>query len=414
MAESPEFAVVLLGSDDNVYGIARSFHERYGTVATVYAREQFAPTRYSKIVAVHLVADFDQDAVFTKTLMQLTCSKPTLLLPCGDAYASLVATHKQELATKFLCPTIDATLLAELADKERFYQLCADHGIAYPATRIVTPAMAASGVAISSPYAFPVMLKPADSLAWHRLSFEGVKKAYLIHSQVELNATVQKAYANGYRGNLILQDFIPGDDSQTRVLNAYVTGDHRVKMMCLGHPLLEDPTPNVIGSYVAILPAHDQTLYDQFAGFLEAIGYVGFANIDLKYDVRDSQFKILDLNLRPGRSAYYVTLNGYNLAQWPVAELIDHTLASEPPVFADPPAASRKLWLGVPKKVFATYASGNPAKADALRLIAAGQVGTTVFYDGDMSFRRWVLMTYMFHNYYGRFRQYFAENKGGA
>ncbi|WP_225049104.1 carboxylate--amine ligase [Lacticaseibacillus kribbianus] len=414
MAEGSAFAVVLLGSDDNVYGVARSFHERYGVVSQVYAREQFAPTRYSKIVDVHLVPDLYQDEVFTATMAAIACPVPTILLPCGDAYASLVATHRDQLREQFLCPSIDAALLAQLADKERFYALCEAHGIAFPATKIITKAMAASGVAVSSPYDFPVMLKPADSLTWHTLSFEGLKKAYLIHSQVELNATIQKAYANGYVGNLILQDFIPGDDSQTRVLNAYVDGEHRVKMMCLGHPLLEDPTPNVIGSYVAILPAHDDALYAQFAAFLEAIGYEGFANIDLKYDVRDRQFKILDLNLRPGRSAYYVTLNGYNLAQWPVAEFITRDLAGQAPVFANPEAAARKVWLGAPKKVLATYATDNPAKGEALRLIAAGQVGSTVFYDADMTARRWLLMTYMFHNYYGRFRQYFAENKGGA
>ncbi len=32
---------------------------------------------------------------------------------------------------------------------------------------------------------------------------------------------------------MIVQDFIPGDDSNMRVLNAYVDENHEVRVMCL-------------------------------------------------------------------------------------------------------------------------------------------------------------------------------------
>ncbi len=47
---------------------------------------------------------------------------------------------------------------------------------------------------------------------------------------------------------MIVQDFIPGDDSNMRVLNAYVDENHEVRVMGLGHPLLEDPTPGAVGT----------------------------------------------------------------------------------------------------------------------------------------------------------------------
>ena len=47
MKDTPSFTPILLGSDMNVYGMARSFHEMIGGAIDVYAREQLAPTRFS-------------------------------------------------------------------------------------------------------------------------------------------------------------------------------------------------------------------------------------------------------------------------------------------------------------------------------------------------------------------------------
>ena len=47
-----EFTPILLGSDINVYGMARSFNEAYGIRVKALADVQLAATRYSKIVDV--------------------------------------------------------------------------------------------------------------------------------------------------------------------------------------------------------------------------------------------------------------------------------------------------------------------------------------------------------------------------
>ncbi|MHA3066867.1 carboxylate--amine ligase [Lacticaseibacillus saniviri] len=417
MTEVPNFTPILLGSDMNVYGMARSFHELTGAVIDVYAREQLAPTRFSKIVNVHLVQDFDADPNFIEEMRKLAETykdhkEKILLIACGDGYAELVSKHKDELSKTFVCPYVDYDLLKRLNNKESFYQVCDEYDLPYPGTKIITKAMYQSGVAIASPYDFPVALKPANSVEWLDIHFEGRKKAFTIHSQVELNTVIGKIYDNGYQSDLILQDFIPGDDSNMRVLNAYVDQNHKVKMMCLGHPLLEDPTPAAIGNYVAILPEYNQDLYDKMQKFLEEIKFTGFANFDMKYDERDKTFKLFEINIRQGRSSFFVTLNGYNLASWPMRDYVVGDLADAETVYGNQDKSKYQLWLGVPNKVFKQYAADNPAKQEALELLNKGQWGTTVFYKKDMSPKRWVLMKYMFHNYIGRYKQFFAENKG--
>ena len=53
---------------------------------------------------------------------------------------------------------------------------------------------------------------------------------------------------------------------------------------------------------------------------LETIGYVGFSNFDIKYDIRDNRYKFFEINTRQGRSNYYVTGSGFNVARYCVEE----------------------------------------------------------------------------------------------
>ena len=56
-------------------------------------------------------------------------------------------------------------------------------------------------------------------------------------------------YAAGYPDHMILQEFIPGDDSFMRVVTNYSGADGKVRLMCVGHVLLEEHTGHAIGIY---------------------------------------------------------------------------------------------------------------------------------------------------------------------
>ncbi len=303
-------------------------------------------------------------------------------------------------------------MLEKLISKEGFYQIAAEYGLPYPQTKIITMAEYQADAYLNFDFQYPVELKPEDPVSWLKCQFEGRKKAFTIHDEAELTDIVGKIYHHGYTEDLILQDFIPGDDSNMRVLNAYVDQNHQVKMMCLGHPLLEDPTPQSIGNYMAIMPAYDQSLYETVQAFLEKLHYTGMANFDIKYDARDGQYKFFEINLRQGRSSFYVTLNGYNLAKWFVDDYVTGSLRQAETVYANNLKTGHKLWLGVPKKIFEKYAYDNETKREALHLLREGRYGTTVFYDQDQTFKRWLLMKYMFHNYFKRYQTYYQVNKG--
>ncbi|AMG50857.1 MULTISPECIES: carboxylate--amine ligase [Enterococcus] len=412
------FLPILLGSDMNVYGMARAFHEAYGIQSVAYAGAELAPTRFSKIVKINQVEGFDHDPGFTETLIKLgknTYNDPAmkyLLIPCGDGYAELLAKHKEELAPYYTFIANDYSLLKRLINKVSFYEVCEEYGLPYPKTFILTPELLTEGTFKGElPFDFPVALKPANSVAWLSVDFEGRKKAFIIDNRIEFEEIVSRIYQAGYQYEMIVQDFIPGDDSNMRVLNAYVDENHEVRVMGLGHPLLEDPTPGAVGNYVVIIPDENDQIYQMIRKFLKEIEYVGFANFDLKYDARDGQYKLFEINLRQGRSSFFITLSGLNLAKFITEDLVFEKPYTET-VYGKADAPEAKLWLGVPKNIFLTYAKENPAKERAKKLLAENRWGTTVFYKEDLSLKRWILLKRMFHLYNKRFKTYFHTKEG--
>ena len=196
---------------------------------------------------------------------------------------------------------------------------------------------------------------------------------------------------------------MPGYMSQGSFKTAVLTNQIcRIKDGYLKLPGTKDRLS--LGSRILISQFYsNQQVYQQIQDFLEKIEYTGFANFDMKYDPRDGSYKLFEINLRQGRSSFYVTLNGYNLTRYLVADRINNEPFTET-IYGK----GSKLWLGVPKKVLLKYV--NPSfKEEIRRFINSGNYGTTLFYSKDNSPKRYLLMKYAFHRYIGAFKTYFHK-----
>lgn len=179
---APKFTPILFGSDFNVYGMARSFYEINQQPVRALAEVQLAPTRYSKIVNVELIPNFSEDPVWIAELRKLkeeyrNHPEPVILIACSDGYSELISKHKAELKDVFVCPNVDFDLANQLNTKENFYQLCDQYELPYPKTRLISKIDYQNGT-YTQPDTYPVALKPANSIEWVDIHFEGRKKKF--------------------------------------------------------------------------------------------------------------------------------------------------------------------------------------------------------------------------------------------
>ena len=146
---------------------------------------------------------------------------------------------------------------------------------------------------------------------------------------------------------------------------------------------IRDSVPSAIGNPCAIISTSEDQLVHQAQRFLEDVGYTGFSNFDIKYDPRDGSFRFFEINVRLGRSNYYVTGAGHNVAEWMVRDLIRHE-----PMDGLLISRTEHLFTFVPKYVIKTFVRDRALRDRALALFAAGRWSDPQLYRPDLSLKR--------------------------
>lgn len=347
--EKLNFQPLLFGGDINVYSVARAFHEAYGVKSICYGKYPSGPAYQSDIIEYRPCLQNEEEEAFLENIHTVAkeCGKQTVIaIACGDSYVKLASKLKSKFPPNVIAPYVDIDMIEALTHKERFYALCERHGIDYPSTVVHYPD---TGDDFDLPFDPPYVCKPSNGVAYWEHPFEGNEKVFFCHTKGELVKVLETVYDAGYDDSMIIQECIPGDDSHMRVLTNYSSLDAKVKMMCLGHVLLEEHTPHGIGNHAVIVTEKNEDLCQTFQTLLEEIGFFGFSNFDLKYDARDGKYKVFEINCRQGRSNFYVTGAGLNIATYLVRDLVEKE--EIPFCMAD----QKSLWRVVPKKVMFDY-----------------------------------------------------------
>lgn len=418
------FVPVLIGGDLGTYSLAREFHEAYGVTSVVVLGAPNGLVRDSAFIELRPYPEgTSTEEQMVSHLERLGAElagdsgRPLLLLGSLDGHVNRITRHRDRLEPAYTIPYPDAATVAQVALKDHFYALCERLGIAHPRTRTVVAAQA--DAAALEGLDFPVVVKPADSAAWTRVSFPGKKKVHHLQSRTDLEELMGRLQAAEYTSPVVVQEFIPGGDEQMRLCTYYaerVDGRTQVTVAGCGEVVLEDHSPQMLGNSVAIVTSVDEQLVRSGAALLEEIGWEGFAMVDAKLDPRDGTVKLFEMNPRLGRNHHYLTAAGFNpvrmyVERWMgLTELAPDRPLVDPAIFRTTPEGVQVLdrevlYTTVPNALLRRHLHGGTGAA-ARRLLKDGPTVNPLFSSAERSPRRWMYIAASLANHWRRFRSF--------
>ena len=401
---------IILGSDENAYGMSRMIYKIYKEKPLVLCSRVLYPTMFSKIVDIKVIENFDTESVCIKSLMSIIenlrkTTKNIILIPCSDSYMEFVIKNQDLLSGLVLNKFVSYDLLKKFITKDKFYNLCDKYKLRYPKTVIIKESDRLD-ILKKINFKYPLILKPnnSNSSEYLHAEFPNKKKVFLIKSETELIETVNNIDKSNYKDNLIVQEFIKGDDTNNLVINAYSSTDGKVRMMGIGRPILEEYHPKVLGNYAAIISevGYKEVMSD-VKRFLESIKYVGFSNFDFKYNEEDKKYYCFEINYRQGRSSYFLNECGVNLIEL----LTDDLVYKKRKDIIYP--TKKILWLNVPYIVTKKYINNSKVLEEISELKNKNEVYHTLFDKEDMFLIRYINLKKVYFSKTRQYKKYFIK-----
>lgn len=326
--------VVLISGDHGPLGITRSLG-RVGVPVYVIDPRRFTPSSVSKYSKGKYVWDIDshtpsQTVSFLEDISRELGDRP-ILIPTTDPAAVLVADNLTRLSKSFLLPELTSALVNGLTDKKEMYFLAKKHNIPTPET--IFPTSKTDVLEFLDRATFPVMLKGIDGMRlWKRTG----RKMFIVRDARELLERYGAAEDPEFP-NLMIQEYIPGGDDTVWMFNGYFNRNSDCLMGITGKKIRQCPIHT--GATSLGICVQNEAVQQTTKIFMKSVGYRGILDIGYRYDARDGQFKVLDVNPRIGASfRLFTATNGMDVAR---ALYLDLTGQEVPVSVAEP----GRTWL---------------------------------------------------------------------
>jgi D-aspartate ligase len=212
-----------------------------------------------------------------------------LLIPTTDQGTIWIADHASALRETYSFTSSDPLLIRLLSDKGRMQDLARRCGV--PTAQALVPRCKRDLEQFLDTVAFPVMVKAIDAERLRRRT-GGTK--FVVRTHRELLSICAKAEDYDEPAFLI-QEFIPGEDW---MFNGYFDRRSECVFGATGKKIRRFPSSTGVTSLGICLG--NQNVTRLTTEFMKAISYQGILDIGYRYDERDGQYKVLDVNPRIG------------------------------------------------------------------------------------------------------------------
>lgn len=282
---------VIVGGDFHGLGIARSLG-RHGIPVCV-VDDELSIARYSRYTTRFLAAPtLRKERPTIDFLMKAAVAhglEGWVLFPTRDEHVAAFSRHRDELLERFRVPTPAWDSVKWAWNKWNTYSLAQQLGI--PTPRTWCPKSVADLDAID--VEFPVGVKPAVK---EDFFYATKAKGWRVENRQELRALVAKAFEHVGGNEVLVQEFIPGGGDSQFSSCVFFKNGHSLATMAAKRLRQHPPEFGRAATFVETIEA--AKLEEPTVRFLRAMNYYGLAEVEYKYDARDGQYKLLDVNAR--------------------------------------------------------------------------------------------------------------------
>ena len=263
-----------------------------------------------------------------------------LLIPASDDSLKTVSKYKGLLERYYTVACTEWEITQRFIDKMYTYSLAEKIGVPVPKT--IVPSSIENLKRASQEIQFPCLVKPSQS----HLYFDLFKRKMV---RVESYEQMEECYRQATEAGLavMVQEIIPGDDSQSANYNSYFWN---------GEPLVEftaqqiRKTPPKFGSPCVVMSKDIPEIVEPGRKILRAMGFYGYSCTEFKRDSRDGVYKLMEVNGRHNRSTLLAVRCGLNFPWLQYRHMVQGELPFSSPY--------RKgiYWISLDRDISSSYA----------------------------------------------------------
>jgi D-aspartate ligase len=295
-----------------VMGIVRSLG-RLGLDVYVVHDDRWAPPDFSRHLSGKFTSNFNDAAPdrFLEDLLDIgrKLGRRSVLIPVDDVTALFVDDHAELLKAWFMFPDRSAGLARSLSSKQELALLCRRLGIPAPETAV--PQSRSEVAAFADQAQFPVVGKAIDPMLLRQRA--GTRSVVIVQDADTLLEAYEAMEVDGIP-NSLLQEYIPGGPDSIWMFNGYFDNRSECLFGFTGTKLRQYPP--YTGPACLAVCRRNPPLEQATKAFLKTIGYHGIVDLGYRYDTRDGDYKLLDVNPRIGATfRLFTATNGMDVAR---------------------------------------------------------------------------------------------------
>ena len=217
---------------------------------------------------------------------------PPVIFMGGDPYIEFVADNHEALREHFvLADSMRPEVNSLILDKRTFYERCQELGVALP--RTFFPASEADALEASRQLRYPSIVKPTMGHLF-RAKLKG-EKLVEVDSAEELMRWWRQF--RNWGGETVLQEVIQGPEANIFVAGMYTDAGGTCRALFTARKSRQFPPMYGSGSYMEA--CWSQEIADLSMSLIASLDYHGICGTEYKWDERDAQWKLIEVNPRP-------------------------------------------------------------------------------------------------------------------